>query len=54
MNFLPLKSTLDEDRAAELERALGDENAVPPCSPKSMYRLAEKVACDPHRPQSPG
>ncbi|KAI0728227.1 hypothetical protein C8Q72DRAFT_384626 [Fomitopsis betulina] len=42
VNFLPLKSTQDEDRAAELERALGDENAVPPCSPKSMYRLAEK------------
>ncbi|TFY58912.1 hypothetical protein EVJ58_g6109 [Rhodofomes roseus] len=42
VNFLPLKSTQDEDRAAELERALNNENAVPPCSPKSMYRLAEK------------
>jgi len=42
VNFLPLKSAVDEDRAAELERALNDENAVPPCSPKSMYRLAEK------------
>ncbi|KZT65972.1 hypothetical protein DAEQUDRAFT_730896 [Daedalea quercina L-15889] len=42
VNFLPLKSTEDQDRAAELERALNDENAVPPCSPKSMYRLAEK------------
>ncbi|PCH43560.1 hypothetical protein WOLCODRAFT_164544 [Wolfiporia cocos MD-104 SS10] len=40
--FLPLKSEGEQQRAAELERALGEEQSVPPCSPKSMYRLAEK------------
>ncbi|KAH9938934.1 hypothetical protein B0H21DRAFT_825334 [Amylocystis lapponica] len=42
VNFLPLRSEGGTGRAAEVARALTDPKAVPPCSPKSMYRLADK------------
>ncbi|CCL99841.1 uncharacterized protein FIBRA_01865 [Fibroporia radiculosa] len=42
VNFLPLKSEDEHTRVEALIRALGDPEAVPPSSPKSMYRLAEK------------
>lgn len=42
VNFLPLKSEDPQARVAALTQALDDPEAIPPCSPKSMYRLAEK------------
>lgn len=42
VHFLPLRSQDDQKRAEELVQALGDPEAIPPSSPKSMYRLAEK------------
>ncbi|KZT08419.1 uncharacterized protein LAESUDRAFT_757653 [Laetiporus sulphureus 93-53] len=42
VKFLPLRSSGEEERNLEMAKALSDSDSIPPCSPKSMYRLAEK------------
>ncbi|GBE81450.1 predicted protein [Sparassis crispa] len=42
IKFMQLKSRDEEARNVELALYLSDPNSVPPCSPKSMYRLADK------------
>lgn len=42
--FLPLSSDPSQSREVVAEQYLADHpHDPPPCSPKSMYRLAEKV-----------